>query len=217
MRVATENEIRKGLVPNHSVGSLPAFILQSVLETRALLTGHFELMNGEHAPHFLRFAQLGWNRALTATIAEELLSRTRIPIAMTQLLCSESSGVFLADAIARARRVPLAVTTVDGRRRPQPFMREGRLNPNQPVVIVNDIAAWGETMRRLRSLAQESGAPVAGVLAFGAIKPGEFTDQLGEHSLQACWLLDAKWPTFPADACPLCSGPEPLVSAAEFT
>lgn len=217
MRIAPKEVVRKLLIPNHAVGSLPEDIVEEVAANRALLEGHFELLSGDHSPNFLRFNQVGWNKALTARVADLLLKATRIDGSHSQLLCSESSGLFLGDAIAQRTKLPIAITKVDSRRRPVPLMREGAVVKGTPVIIVNDVATRGETLRRLASLAAESGAKVAGILAFAAIQPDRFSGYLRETGTQGTWLFDAGWPMYPAAECPLCAAHQPLVSAVEFT
>ncbi|MBI3182159.1 MAG: hypothetical protein HYZ28_08435 [Myxococcales bacterium] len=216
MRIKDREIVKRHLAPNPAVGDLPSDIYDLVAGTGALLEDHFELQSGDHSPLFLRFSQIGWNRDATSRVAEVLVESTRFDWRQCRLLCSDSAGLFLGNAVALRTGRPLAITKVDARRRPLQTMREGTIESGEPVVIVNDVVTRGETLRRLMELVEVKQAQLRGILAFAAVRPGLFTDLLREKKVPATWLLEATWKVWPVSECPLCAAKKPLLPAIEF-
>lgn len=190
--------------------------LRLVERTGALLSGHFALQGGGHSPHFLRFSHVGRDRAACDLAARLLADELALPRAAT-VLCPESAGFLLGEALARRRRAHLAVAAIGARRTPVPGLRSGELERGRPVVVVNDVVSTGASLEPLLTLAREAEAPVAAVLVFATLDERRFHRLLAERDLLGAWLLAANgWPIEPGDSCAQCREGTPLVPASEL-
>jgi len=222
VRIRDEQTVRSLLLRNASNPALPDSVWKDVAEAGALLRGHFALMSGEHSEHFLRFSQIGRNLEMTARFADLLIDRTGPSAALkdAKVLCSESAGIFLAEAIARRSGAKLAVTRIDAQRRPvDDFLVDG-VETGERVVVACDVITKGNSLRRLLEVASARGGRLSGILTFATLKPRELSEVLRERDLWGNWLFEAStaaWVTTPAEACPRCRDGDIPISSFDLT
>jgi orotate phosphoribosyltransferase len=222
MRIRDEETVRRLLLRNASTPALPDAAWRDVAEAGALLRGHFALMSGEHSEHFLRFSQIGRNLEMTTRFADLLIERSGTAAALggAKVLCSESAGIFLAEATARRSRAKLAVTRIDAHRRPVDDFLVDPIEPGESVILVCDVITKGNSLRKLLDIAARRQGLIAGVLTFATLKPRELAGVLREHDLWGNWLLEANpetWVTTMADACPHCRRDDVPISSFELS
>ncbi|MBX3465524.1 MAG: hypothetical protein KF878_01330 [Planctomycetes bacterium] len=195
-----------------------AALLDVVAATGALLQGHFALQSGHHAPYFLRFAQIGRDRAAVEQVARWLLGASHPPLGLElTVLSPESAGFALGHAVAVELRASLATARIDLRRRPLGLpLRAGRLTPGRPVVVVNDVATTAASLERLLALAEAAGCQVIGVYLFGLVEPDAAKAMLAARALPMTWLVSARWRAVLPPACEACHAGAPLLAASEF-
>jgi orotate phosphoribosyltransferase len=195
-------------------------ILQVLAQSRALLTGHFALHRGRHSTHALRFRGIGRDPARVRLVVEALVARmpdcVEHPLAGAKLLTPESSGFFLGRALATRYRAPLVVAQTDLRRLPTKTLLSGAIQPNDRVVLVNDVASTGTSLDVLRQLVAERGGLAVAVVLFGAVGGAAVAEYCARWQLPAHWLVTARWETYAPEVCPGCKAGEPLTSVAEF-
>jgi len=216
MKITDESVVRQLLLDDPGGDPLPDATWHDVASLGALLKGHFALMSGAHSEYFIRFSQIGRNREATDRLAALLIASSgkAIPLEGSRLLCSESAGIFLAEAINRRSGPPLAVTRIDRRRRPVNEWLVGRVQAGDHVIVVCDIITQGLSLVRLLEIARLNAAVVTGVLAFAALKRPELLGTLKAHgNLRGKWLFESRWPTWAPEQCPRClEGGVPLSS-----
>ena len=205
------------LVAIDADGATRSAVIEALASSRSLLQGHFALHRGRHATTALRFRGLGHDPAALRVIAKALVTPDW-DLRGTVLLSPESSGFFLADALARMHGgLPHAIAQTDLRRMPTRTLLSGAIQPNDRVVIVNDVANSGASVDVLRELIVERGAFAHGVLVFGVVGVTEFHAYCDRWKLPRRHLLTANWQLFtPEVDCPGCARREPAIPIAEF-
>jgi orotate phosphoribosyltransferase len=106
-------------------------------------------------------------------------------------------GVLVAHEVARAFRCPgLFTERQDGR---MTLRRGFRLEPGEPVVVVEDVITTGGSTREVMDCVRATGARVLAV--------GSLVDRGGAVDLGVprAWLLGLEVPAYPAETCPLCA------------
>lgn len=173
-------------------------------ETRALLSGHFQLSSGLHSDRYLQCALLlQWpdraeriGRALAALLD---------PYAASVVVSPALGGVIVGHEVARALSRRFVFTE---RRDGQMHLRRGfSFDPREPAVVVEDVFTTGKSTRETIEAVSRAGARV---LAAGSIvNRGMPTNGLPVpfHS-----LLSVEAPAWPQDQCPLCAEGYPLES-----
>jgi adenine/guanine phosphoribosyltransferase-like PRPP-binding protein len=150
--------------------------------------------------------------ALVATLPEGVQRE----LAGAKLLTPESAGFFLGRALAMRYGRPLVVAQTDLRRLPTPALRSGVIQPNDRVVLVNDVARTGTSLDALRELVVEHGGRVAAVVLFGVVGSAAVTEYCARWHLPSHWLVTARWETYAPEGCPGCKTGEPLSSIVEL-
>ncbi|HUQ07433.1 MAG TPA: hypothetical protein VM261_33300 [Kofleriaceae bacterium] len=218
-RVATESEIRDVVVAQPRAG-LPDLIERALLESGALLRGHFGLQVGKHTEYFIRFRALARDEAVLSAIATHLLATISVPPGAV-ILVPESAGYFLGEAI-RARAggtASLAVARTDVERRPARSLLHGLIPAGRPVVVVNDVVTTGASLEPLLDLVGDQGGTVAAALVFGALDGTGFRAMLSRRRIAGDHLIEAgpAWAVMDPDRCFACAAANlPLIPAAEL-
>lgn len=216
LRTASLDEIRDVVVVSPRKG-LPDLLFRALVDTGALLRGHFSLNGGKHTEYFIRFRALSRDQALLGQVADALVSRVEPGIAT--VIVPESAGFFLGDAIATRLGATVAVARTDLQRRPGRTLFNGAVHRGDQVLVVNDVVTTGASLEPLLDLAADRGATVAGVLVFGALDGPGFRAVLNRRAVPGEHLLEAGpgWTLHEPDACPACArGNVPLMPAAEL-
>jgi orotate phosphoribosyltransferase len=216
MRITQVSEVAKLLVPEEQDDSHAQKQIELVARRGALLRGHFRLHSGDHAEYFLRFSQLGADRAVSREVATAIAATLPFSSEGTKVFCSEAAGLYLGSALEKVLGNPLAICAIDLTRRPTRQFRLGSILAGERVIVVNDVVTAGETVQRLCETVTSFGAEVAGIVAFAAIRPLDFKRFLRERHLEAKWALSANWDTFKPINCPLCRSGAPSVPATEL-
>lgn len=207
-----------------SVGSLihareperQSHLVDLVAESGAVLDSHFVLASGVHSRYFLRFRSLGSDASRTQRVADEVLRSSASMFNDVTLVAPESAGFFLAEALKRKTGAPMAVVSTDARRRPSFQSRPGKpLTSGDRVVLVNDVATSGGSLRLLRDYVERSGASVVGTVVF-AVLGANARELLSAWGLPAVWLIEPRWPTYEPGECPLCQAGKPYVLSLEL-
>jgi len=168
-------------------------------ERGALLEGHFLLSSGLHSPRYVQCARVLMDPVLAtrlgAALAEAL--RPALPTAPSAVVAPALGGVLVAHEVARAFGVRgLFTERQDG----SMTLRRGFvLEPDEPVVVVEDAITTGGSTREVMDAVSALGAHV---LAVGSLIDRSGGVDLGVP-LRSLVRLDV--PTYPASACPLCA------------
>jgi orotate phosphoribosyltransferase len=213
MRINSPDEVAK-LVAFRCAPERVGHVRAVLAESGILLRGHFQLHSGLHSEYFLRVRGLAAQPRLLDELAGELLAL--VPGHGAQgVVCPESAGFTLGDAIARLAGIPVAVMKADINRRPSGELRAGTIAPAALVLLVNDIASSGTSLRLLHRAALAHGARVERVLTLSAVGPGALK-AANDAGLTGSWLMEGQWPLVPSERCELCKHNVPLILSAEL-
>ena len=169
-------------------------------ERGALLEGHFLLSSGLHSPRYLQCARVLMDPDLASRLGRSLADTLRPHlggIAPLAVVAPALGGVLVAHEVARAFGCPgLFTERQDGR---MTLRRGFRLEPGEPVVVVEDVITTGGSTREVMDCLRTSGARVLAV--------GSLVDRGGAVDLGVprAWLLRLDVPAYTKDACPLCA------------
>lgn len=179
-------------------------LVREFQETGALLSGHFQLSSGLHSDRYLQCAILLQWPDRAERIGRLLAERLRESGA-NAVVSPALGGVIIGHEVARALGVrALFVERKDGHMQ----LRRGfRLEPSEPVAVVEDVFTTGKSTREtIQAITQLGGAVVAaGSIVDRGLPPHAFP--VPTHS-----LLSLQVPAWPADQCPLCAEGFPLES-----
>lgn len=213
MRVTSTDDVAK-LVALRCAPQRVAHVRSLIADSGIILRGHFQLQSGVHSEYFLRVRGLAAQPALLDAFARELLML--VPDHGAQaIVCPESAGLAIGDAVARLAGVPVAVMKTDINRRPSGELRAGTIASGTSVLLVNDVATSGSSLRLLHRAAQAHGAVVQRALTLAALGPGALK-ATNEAGITGHWLIEGLWPLFPRPSCELCKQGMPLILSAEL-
>lgn len=213
MRITSVDDVAS-LVALRCAPERVAHVRSLIAESGILLRGHFQLQSGAHSGYFLRARGLAARPDLLDAFAQELL--TLISGHNSQaVVCPESAGFAIGEAIARLATIPVAVVKTDIHRRPSSELRAGTIMPGALVLLVNDVMTSGSSLQRLHKAAATHGARVQRVLTLAAVGTGSLkvTNDLG---VTGSWLMEGLWPLSASDSCELCKQALPLILSAEL-
>jgi adenine/guanine phosphoribosyltransferase-like PRPP-binding protein len=197
-----------------------AQLLDILGRTNTVLAGHFSQYRNRHSTSALRFRGIGRDPAALDTVCDALLETAPAPFAArlrgAKILSPESSGYFLGRALATRASAAHAVTQTDLRRMPSPKLLAGAIEPNERVVLVNDIASSGASLDILRELVVARGAIAVAVVLFAVVGTDTVRDYCAKWQLPVHWLVTARWGSYEPGACPGCRDQLPLAPVAEF-
>ena len=170
-------------------------------EREALLEGHFLLTSGLHSPRYLQCARVLMDPVLATRMGGELAAAL-VPllggVAPAAVVAPALGGVLVAHEVARAFSC-LGLFTE--RQEAGMTLRRGfRIEPDAPVVVVEDVITTGGSTREVIEAVR---ALHARVLAVGSL-----VDRSGgkaDVGLPRASLLRLEVPTWSAAECPLCA------------
>ena len=126
-------------------------------DTGALLTGHFRLSSGLHSPSYVQCARLLEHprnaKAIGFALAEKLHDAGARKIVSPAL-----GGVIVGYAVAEALELPFVFTE---RKDGAMTLRRGfRIEPDEPVVIVEDVVTTGKSTKETADVIASQGGRV---------------------------------------------------------
>jgi orotate phosphoribosyltransferase len=172
-------------------------------QTGALLRGHFRLSSGLHSGNYVQCAKL----------LEEPRNAKAIGVALGELLrelkpqrvvAPALGGVIVGYAVAEAMGVPFIFTE---RKEGQMTLRRGfALEPDEDVVIVEDVVTTGKSTRETAEVIAQHGGRVIGFASI--LNRSGKANPFAPDPYEALLALDFE--TYEESACPLCASGVPL-------
>jgi len=169
----------------------------------AWLEGHFLLHSGRHSDQFIQMAQAfqypDTVEALCAALAEQLR-----PYAPRVVIGPAIGGILMAYEVGRALGVRALYTEKhEGTHR---LGRGFRLEPGEPVAVVDDVSTTGDSVRQAMAAARDAGGTVVAAGLIADRSGGAISLDVPFVSLATVSM--STWA--PAD-CPLCAEGVPLI------
>lgn len=174
-----------------------------LLETKAIMEGHFLLTSGLHSPMYVeKFNVLQhpeYTEKLCQSLAEYFADKQ-----IETVVGPMTGGILLAHEVGKALGTRAIFTErVDGK---MTFRRGFSLRPGERVAIVEDIVTTGGSIREVIDVVKEAGAIPVGV--------GMLVDRSGGKAtfedVPAYALLHLDVETYKPENCPLCAQGIPM-------
>ena len=214
MRVYDEEKVRTLFARLLADESSFEAIARAIAGTGALLDAHVRLTDEDHAPYFLRFGQLAYERANARRIAEACARTPAVAARPEVIVGAETSARYLVEALAGALGAKSVLATVDADRRPTREAK-GTFPQASRALVVADVLTTGSTIRPVVELARAHCADVR-VLAFAAVGRHD-TDELSRRvDAEVCALLRGTWQIESVRSCALCRESRPLIPVLEL-
>ena len=175
-------------------------LLRILEEKGALLHGHFLLSSGLHSSRYLQCARVLMDPPLATRLSAELAARLRKHVAAAPgaVVAPALGGVLVAHEVARAFGCRgLFTERQDGA---MTLRRGFTLEPDEAVVVVEDVITTGGSTREVMEAVRARGARVVAVGSLVDRSAGRVDLGVPRESLLA---LDV--PSHPAAECPLCA------------
>ncbi len=171
-------------------------------ETGAWLEGHFLLHSGRHSDQFIQMAQAFQYpdvvTAMCTALGEKLRSyEPRVVVGPAV------GGIMMAYAVGHALGIRALYTEKEGGH--HRLGRGFRIEPGEPVIVVDDVSTTGDSVRQAMAAAREAGGTV--------VAAGLIVDRSGgEVSFDVPFvsLATVKMSTWEPAECPLCKQGAPL-------
>jgi orotate phosphoribosyltransferase len=185
----------------------------------ALLEGHFKLLSGKHSHVFLKFRQIAQqaNNGYIAKIGKQLASYFN-PSDIDVILGPVSSGGLIVDKMVEPLNARAAFVELARDHRPsQVLLRGFHIDPEDRVLVVNDMTTTGTGLRNLMAAAQNAGGKVVGIALF-AVRHKTVLDQI-RHDFDLDnihYLVEILAKDLPPVDCPGCKTDEPLQYSADL-
>lgn len=174
-----------------------------LIETGALLEGHFLLSSGLHSSGYVQCALLLENpriaRRIGSRLAEKLAS-----LDPQSVLAPALGGLLIGYEVAAALDIPFRFTERAGEG--MALRRGFALEPGERVVLLEDVVTTGRSSLEAMSVARAQGARIVGA--------GSILDRTGgvnPFDVPFEFLLALRLETHAAETCPLCKAGEPIV------
>ncbi|MBO8141654.1 MAG: orotate phosphoribosyltransferase [Firmicutes bacterium] len=177
--------------------------MQTLVESGAVLTGHFLLTSGRHSNQYVEKFRLLERPDLTERLLSDLARRFR-SMNVEVVLGPAVGGIIVAYEMARQLGVRAVFAEREGGRL---TLRRGfRLRPGERCLVVEDVVTTGGSVREAVAVAQRAGGDVAGVALL--------VDRSGGRALNLGvpveYLVAFEAPSWDPAECPLCRQGVPL-------
>lgn len=179
-----------------------AEVRQLLVDTGAILEGHFLLTSGLHSPLYVeKFQVLQWpehTARLCAALAE------RFKGAGVQVVAGPvTGGVLLAHEVGKNLGTRAIFTE---RENGKMTLRRGfAIQPGEKVLVVEDIVTTGGSVQEVLAVVREQGGDPVGVALLVDRSGGK-----ADFGVRTEALLKLEVPTYQPDACPLCAQGVPM-------
>ncbi|WP_288822715.1 orotate phosphoribosyltransferase [uncultured Megasphaera sp.] len=176
-----------------------------LIQTKAILEGHFLLTSGLHSPLYVEKFNVLQHPEYTEMLCKELARRfadKHVQVVIGPM----TGGILLAHEVGKALGTRAIFTE---RENGVMTLRRGfRIAPGERVLIVEDIVTTGGSVREVVDVVKQAAGEIVGVglLVDRSRNKAEF----GVPQQQVEALLHLTVPTYKPDMCPLCKDGVPI-------
>jgi len=174
-----------------------------MLESGALMKGHFRLTSGLHSDEYCQCAKVLEHPEIASELGRMLADRFRdesIDIVVSPAI----GGIVIGYEVARALGVRAIWAERDGGN--MTLKRGFRLTPGERALIIEDVVTTGGSVKEVAGVVAEAGAEIVG---FGFIMDRS-REPMNLPARTEALLEGRKMKTYQPDDCPLCSDGIPV-------
>jgi len=180
-----------------------AWLRQQLIETGALLEGHFLLSSGLHSAGYVQCALLLENPRRARLIGERLAEQLS-DLGPDSVLAPALGGLLIGHEVAAALDVPFRFTERVGEG--MELRRGFSLERGERVVLLEDVVTTGRSSLEAMSVARDHGADIVGA---GSIL--DRTEGSNPFDVPFRALVALRFETYSVDSCALCAAGDPVV------
>lgn len=173
-----------------------------LLETKALLEGHFLLRSGLHSNRFFQAARLLQNTVIAAKVCKELAERSRHLGAVT-VISPAIGGIIVGQEVGHSLgvRAIFAEKEVDADGNVNLLLRRGfKIAKGEKVLVAEDVVTKGGRVQQTIDLVRAHGGEVVGVAVITDRSKGDV-----DFGVPFISLLKLDLPTYDPAVCPMCA------------
>lgn len=176
-----------------------AEVKQLLIDTKAILEGHFLLTSGLHSPLYVEKFNVLQHPKYTEKLCQELAERFRDQH-VGLVIGPMTGGILLAHEVGKSLGTRAIFTE---REKGIMTLRRGfRIEPGTRVLIVEDIVTTGGSVKEVVKVVRDYGGEIVGVGLLVDRSGGKADFGVPKEKVQA--LLHLNVETYTAEACPLC-------------
>ena len=180
-------------------------VRQLLVETKAVLEGHFLLTSGLHSPLYVEKFNVLQHPEYTEKLCKELAERFKNKGVQT-VMGPMTGGILLAHEVGKALGTRAIFTE---REKGKMTLRRGfRIKPGERVLIVEDIVTTGGSVQEVVDVVKAAGGEIVGVGLLVDRSGGKAEFGVSKEDVQA--LLNLEVPTYEPETCPLCKEGVPM-------
>lgn len=180
-------------------------VKQLLIDTQAILEGHFLLTSGLHSPMYVEKFNVLQHPKYTEKLCKELAERFRSEN-VELVIGPMTGGILLAHEVGKELGTRAIFTE---REKGAMTLRRGfRIEPGTRVLVVEDIVTTGGSVREVVNVVKESGGILVGVGLLVDRSGGKADFGVPAEHVQA--LLHLNVPTYHKEDCPLCNEGVPM-------
>ncbi|KAF1682087.1 orotate phosphoribosyltransferase [Veillonella sp. R32] len=180
-------------------------VKQLLIDTKAILEGHFLLTSGLHSPMYVEKFNVLQHPKYTERLCQELAARFKDQN-VELVIGPMTGGILLAHEVGKALGTRAIFTE---REKGVMTLRRGfRIKPGTRVLIVEDIVTTGGSVREVVDVVKASQGEIVGVGLLVNRSGGKADFGIPNEKVQA--LLNLTVPTYQPDDCPLCKDHVPM-------
>lgn len=180
-------------------------VKQLLIDTKAILEGHFLLTSGLHSPMYVEKFNVLQHPKYTERLCQELADRFKDQN-VELVIGPMTGGILLAHEVGKALGTRAIFTE---REKGVMTLRRGfRIEPGTRVLIVEDIVTTGGSVREVVDVVKASQGEIVGVGLLVNRSGGKADFSIPNEKVQA--LLNLTVPTYQPDDCPLCKDHVPM-------
>lgn len=180
-------------------------VKQLLIDTKAILEGHFLLTSGLHSPMYVEKYNVLQHPKYTERLCQELAERFKAQN-VELVIGPMTGGILLAHEVGKALGTRAIFTE---REKGVMTLRRGfRIEPGTRVLIVEDIVTTGGSVREVVDVVKASQGEIVGVGLLVNRSGGKADFGIPNDKVQA--LLNLTVPTYQPEECPLCKDHVPM-------
>jgi orotate phosphoribosyltransferase len=169
----------------------------------AFLRGHFVYTSGRHGADYLEKFRILEDPKVTTELAGMIAERFR-PLNPELVAGPTTGGIILAYEVGRQLGVD-AVYAERGEHGGRVLRRGFEVSPGTRVLVVDDVVTTGGSVAEMQACIEDTSGVVIGIGVLADRTAGRAANDV---PFFACLTVD--FPSYPADACPLCAAGIPV-------
>lgn len=172
-------------------------VLEMLIESGAVLDGHFVLSSGRHAGRYIQCAKVLEEPRRAEQLGRALAAQ--IEVEVDRVISPPLGGILIGHEVARALDRPFLFPE-RGSSGELCLRRGFTLEPGEHVLIVEDVVTTGKTTEEIITLLEDFATPPAGIAAI--------VDRSSEHAISGMpvqALIRLSLPNYAPEDCPMCA------------